>query len=292
MREATKRNVVSRHLGPCGLVLAQVALLAGALDCAGAKPVADAPETTSLQPLTIVEQTLTDVTVEARLQFDNPDQTPLEIKEATYEVTLDGTSMGKGHVALDYSVEGGGSQFVRIPAPTTLATDEESLNKWVAKGDQPIHVVMQGTLHITEQGTTRDVPFAEVCDMRAPRFPLPKMNDVDVGRYGEGGELGVNFFVGVENQNAFEVRVKSISYHASLDGQELAAGMASTGDRLPPSQTAEYEIVAETKKPEKDEMSYGLEGIIDLGIAKVPIHLSGKVNFSKPSQHKKKPSQD
>ena len=85
----------------------------------------------------------------------------------------------------------------------------------------------------------------------------------------------------------------SISYRASLDGQEVAAGMASTGDRLPASQTAEYEIEASSKNPEKkNEMTYTVEGVIDLGVTKMPYKLSGPVNFSKPGHHKKKGSEE
>ena len=39
-------------------------------------------------------------------------------------------------------------------------------------------------------------------------------------------------------------------------------------------------------------MTYGVEGMVDLGVTKVPIHLTGKVNFSKPSHHKKKQSEE
>jgi len=265
-------------------------VLGCAVACATAKapPPPLPPEALQMQALVVTDQNLTEFTVEARMQFENPDPSPLEIREATYEVSLDGTSLGKGHVTLDQTVEAGGSQFLRIPAPTVMSTDEETLKRWLAKGEEPIRMVMQGTLKITEAGQTREAPFSEAGELRAPRLPVAKINDVDVGKYGEG-ELGISFFLGLENQNPFEVRIKSISYRASLDNQEVAAGMASTGDRLPPSQTAEYEIESATKRPgDKSDMTYGLEGVIDLGVTKVPYHLTGPINFSKPSHHKKK----
>jgi LEA14-like dessication related protein len=263
--------------------------LACTVACATAKPPPPAlpADATQTQPLVVTEQNLTSFTVEARMNFQNPDASPLEIREANFEVSLDGTSMGKGHAALDQSVGPGDAQFLRIPAPITLATDEDSLKKWLAKGDQPISMVMQGTLIINEQGVNREAPFTEVGELRAPRLPVPKMNDVDVGRYAEG-ELGISFFLGLENQNPFEVRIGSISYRASLDGEEVAAGMASTGDRLPPSQTAEYEIEAAKKSAKTSDMTYAVEGVIDLGVTKLPYHLTGPVNFSKPGHHKKK----
>jgi LEA14-like dessication related protein len=264
-----------------------------AVGCATAKP--QSPElpadTLQAQPLAITEQSLTRFTVEARMEFQNPEATPLQIHEATYEVTLDGTSMSKGTVPLDLTVAPGESQFVRIPAQTELAPDEDTLKKWLAKGDTPIHLVMQGTLKMNEQGVAREAPFSEVGELRAPRLPLPKMNDVDVGRYGEG-ELGISFFLGLENQNPFEVRIASISYRASLDGQEVATGMASTGDHLPASQTAEYEIEASMKKSEQKNMTYSVEGVVDLGVTKLPYHLTGPVNFSKPGHHKKKGAEE
>jgi LEA14-like dessication related protein len=267
--------------------------LACTVGCATAKPPSPELPADSLQaqPLAVTEQSLTSFTVEARMEFQNPEATPLVIHEAVYEVTLDGTSVGKGQVTLDQTVAPGESQFLRIPAQTALAPDEDTLKKWLAKGDTPIHLVMQGTLKISEQGVARETPFAEVGELRAPRLPLPKMNDVDVGRYGEG-ELGISFFLGLENQNPFEVRIASISYRASLDGQEVATGMASTGDHLPASQTAEYEIEASMKSEQKNQMTYSVEGVIDLGVTKLPYHLTGPVNFSKPGHHKKKGSEE
>jgi LEA14-like dessication related protein len=269
--------------------------LACTVACATAKPTSAAlpPDTLQAQPLAVTEQNLTSFTVEARMEFQNPDATALTIREATFEITLDGTSVNKGRVTLDLQVAAGDSQFVRIPAPTTLAPDEETLKKWLAKGDTPIHMVMQGTLIMDEQGVSREAPYSEVGELRAPRLPKPKMNDVDVGRYGGESELGISFFLGLENQNPFEVRVASISYRATLDGKEVAAGMASTGDHIPASQTAEYEIETAMKTTEqKNEMTYSLEGVVDLGVTKLPYNLTGPVNFSKPGHHKKKGAEE
>jgi LEA14-like dessication related protein len=271
--------------GSSKLTLALVLVAA----CATSKPPPPALPSDALQaqPLAVTEQNLTSFTVEARMEFQNPDATPLTIHEATFEVSLDGTSVGKGRATLDQQVGPGESQFVRIPAPTSLASDEATLKKWLDKGDQPIQVTVQGTLQITENGVNREAPFTEVGELRAPRLPIAKMNDVDVGRYAEG-ELGISFFLGLENQNPFEVRVQSISYRASLNGQEVATGMASTGDRLPASQTAEYEIEASSKDSQTNSMSYAVEGVVDLGVTKMPYKLAGPVNFSKPGHHKKK----
>ena len=120
------------------------------------------------------------------------------------------------------------------------------------------------------------------------------MDYADISRY-DGGDIGISFYVGLENQNTFPVHLKSMTYTATLAGKQVADGIASNGDKLSPSQISEFEIDSKldrgaggaevTKLAESGQLNYQLEGVADFGIAKVPIHLSGLVTFGKKGEH-------
>lgn len=154
--------------------------------------------------------------------------------------------------------------------------------------------MMTGTVNLRQGGKTTALEFARAGQLRAPRLPIPKLNDAALGRSDD--DVTVSFYLGIENQNPFEVKLKSISYKAELDGVEVGSGMASTGDRLPPSETAEYPIQENvtTLDRSKTQIPYHLTGTVDLGLTQVPIDLTGVLTYSnkpvkaQPSKHKHK----
>lgn len=251
------------------------------IGCAGAHPVAAlAGDAIHAEQLAITDQTLTGFTAEARLQLSNSGEGSLQVTGATYQLDMDGAQVATGQVDLDLSADSGQDLSVRVPASAEIVHSAEELQSFLAHGATPIPISMHGSLKITQGGKTSEQPFSRTGELRAPRLPVVKLNDADLGKSDD--DVTVSFYLGIENQNAFEMRIKTITYRAELDGSEVGTGVATTGDRLPPSQTAEYPIQenATSLDKTKTEVPYHLTGMVDLGLAQVPIDLSGTLTFS------------
>ncbi|MHB8420613.1 MAG: LEA type 2 family protein [Myxococcales bacterium] len=275
-----------------------LALLPALAACAsGPQPrPADASDPVRAERLTVTEQTLTRFTVEAALAVTNPTQESWTITGATDELWVDGNQAASDSPALSQTVAPGATAEVIVPASAEPVKDEASLRAWAARGDKPIDLLLKGQLHVAAGGGTKDLAFSRAGELRAPRLPVPRMDDAEVARY-EGGNLGISFFLGLDNQNPFPVHVSSVTYTAKLAGRQVADGVATAGDKLLPSQISEYEIDSKlerdqggaevTKLAEAGQLDYQFDGEADFGIAKVPIHLTGTLSFGKKGEHAK-----
>jgi LEA14-like dessication related protein len=263
------------------------------------KPTESAPEIHA-ESLTVTDQTLTGFSVSAKLMVTNSSASNWTVTGASEELWVEGSRASSDTPTLNQTVPAGGTAEVEVPASAEPIKDEAELRSWDARADKPIELLMKGELHINDGAGTRNLPFSRVGELRAPRLPIAKMDYADVSRY-DGGDIGIAFFLGLENQNTFPVHVKSITYTATLAGKQVADGVATSGDKLPPSQISEYEIDSKldrgeggaevTKLAESGQLSYQLDGVADFGIAKVPIHLSGLLSFTKKGEGHHKPNQ-
>ncbi|HUB05446.1 MAG TPA: LEA type 2 family protein [Myxococcales bacterium] len=280
--------------------------LSAALAACASAPQPKPPDTSDAvqaERLTVTDQTLTSFSVEAKLSITNPTQDTWTVTGASDELWVDGTQAATDNPSVSQTIAPGGTGEVTIPASAEPIKDEASLRAWASRGDdKPIPLLLKGQLHVTEGAESKDLPFSRAGELRAPRLPVPKMDDAEVARY-EGGDLGISFFLGLENQNAFPVHVKSVTYTAKLAGRQVADGIATAGDKLPPSQISEYEVDAKlerdqggadvTKQAESGPLPYEFDGEADFGITKVPIHLTGSLTFGKKSDghHAPKPAE-
>ncbi len=257
--------------------------------CATAQP-APTPESEFLKvaQVAITDQSLTDFTAEARMELNNSTDTAMQIGAASWALSLDGTSVASGSVDLDQTAEAGQTITFRVPGTAEIVHSEDELKALVAHADQPLEVLMKGSLKVTQAGKTSELPYARVGTLRAPRLPIPKMNDAALGRADD--DVSVSFYFGLANQNAFKVKVKNITYHAELDGKEVGAGVATTGDDLPASQTAEFPIQESVPELDrsKNQIPYHFTGTVDLGITQVPVDLSGTLTWT--NKDKKAPA--
>jgi len=260
-------------------------ILAG---CASAPPVAPVTEEAmQTERLAVTEQSLTGFTAEARFEITNTAETPMQITGATYDLSMDGKSLTSGQVDLDQAASPGQLVSLRVPVNVEVIHDAAELKAMVARGTTPIPLVMKGVVKISQAGTQTELPYSRLGELRAPRLPVPRMNDTALGRTDQ--DVSVSFYFGVENQNPFEIKIKNISYRAELDGKEVGTGTASIGDRIPASQTAEYPIQENVLNLDrkKTELPYHFTGTVDLGIVQVPIDLTGTLKFEEKTPHKK-----
>lgn len=274
-------------------------LLALSLGCATAPSRPTAPEgPIKAVSLTVTEQTLTGFTVTLDLAITNRSASSWTLQAADTELWVDGILSASNHGQLSQVIPAGGTLELKLPASAEPVKDEASLRSWTSRGDRPVPLVLKGAIQLAGGNGIQDLPFSHAGELRAPRLPVPKMDDAEVARY-DSGEIGVSFFLGVENQNPFPIHLRSITYHATLAGQLIAEGFASSGDKVPASQTAEYEIDARLDKEHGGELSkladegkltYRLDGEIDLGLTHVPIELSGPLTLGKKGTHHATPS--
>ncbi len=257
--------------------------------CAGAPPVAPvSEEAMQTERLAVTAQSLTGFTAEARFEITNSAETPMQITGATYELSMDGKPLSSGQMDLDQTASPGQMVSLRVPVDAEVIHNAAELNAMLARGDTPIPLVMKGVVKITQAGAQTELPYSRLGELRAPRLPVPKMNDTALGRTDQ--DVSVSFYFGVHNQNPFDIKIKNISYRAELDGKEVGTGTASIGDRIPASQTAEYPIQENVLNLDraKTELPYHFTGTVDLGITQVPIDLSGTLKFEdKTTPHKK-----
>ncbi len=261
---------------------------------------ADTGDAVRAERLTVTDQTLTSFSVQAKLSITNSTQEPWTVTGASVELWVDGAQTVTDSPSVSQTIAPGATADVVIPASAEPIKDEASLKAWTARGDKPIDLLLKGQLHVDEAGGAKDLPFSRAGELRAPRMPVPKMDDAEVARY-EGGDLGISFFLGLENQNPFPVHVKSVTYTAKLAGRQVADGVATAGDKLPPSQISEYEVDAKlerdqggaevTKQAASGPLPYEFDGEADFGITKLPIHLTGTLTFGKHGEaHRQAPA--
>ncbi len=271
---------------------AALALLAG---CAAAPPKPPEPEATALAGvLTVTGQTLTSVTVLSRVAVANPGSTAWTITAAQYALEMGGKPVASGEPSFDRALAPGGSAIIDVTATAEIATDEPSLRALCAHGDAPLPLLLRGTVTLASGAARRILPFSVAGEMRAPRLPVARLNDAEIARC-DGDNLGVTFYLGLSNQNDFPVKVKSITYSATLAGHSVGDGLASPGDVVPPSQLAEYEIDSTLDAGQggrevamlaaSGKVDYVLDGVVDLGITRVPVHLTGALTFTPKKEH-------
>jgi LEA14-like dessication related protein len=245
-------------------------------------------------PLKVTEQTLTGFSVEAMIDLTNSSKEPLQISGATFELLVDDRPMNSGTLSFNQILESGGLTSLKIPAQAEIAKDEATLAPWTARGEQAIPLLLRGELQVNLEGRPRESwPFARTGELRAPRLPVAKINDAEAARY-ENNEIGLAFYLGLDNQNPFPIHIKSATYKIVINGKQVAEGIASVGDRIPASKMAEYEVLARLSPaqfgPElhqlvqDNKLAYVKDGNVDLGIAQVPFKLSGDLKFSKGSK--------
>jgi hypothetical protein len=271
-------------------------LLPALAACASAHPVPEAQsDLLKAEQLAVTDQSLTDFTAEARMELTNSRDSAMQIGTATWELSLDGKVVATGSTEINKSADPGQTLTFRIPGSAEIVKNADELTALVAHGDQPLELLMRGKVGITQGDKTEQLPFSRTGELRAPRLPVAKMNDADLGRSDE--DVTVSFYLGIENQNPFKLKLKSLTYKAELDGQEVGTGIASNGDDLPASETAEFPIQENVTNLDrsKTQIPYHLTGSIDLGLVQIPIDLTGNLTFenkpAKPAKTRKHKSE-
>ncbi len=201
------------------------------------KPDAKAPELKD-QELTVLSQGLT----EFRLKLNGK----LECAEACsatrakYELVVDGKVASGGEAPVTLSVAPGGSAEWTLDQTSAYVKDAEELKAMDTRGGSLL-TALRGKLFVTQGQKTYELDFARSREVRVPRLPHVKFQELEAGRFSED-EAGVTYHIGVVNPNPFEIRVAQIKYEVQVAGKKVADGVIGKAERVSPSSTGVFDL--------------------------------------------------
>jgi len=214
------------------------------------------------QEFTVVTQSLTSVevkytgTVQAEAAFT--------LDRAAWEFVVDGEVKKSGETKL------GGTTF-ELSESLEYVKDEEELKAMDTRGGSML-LALRGTLFVTVSGQSFEVPFAKSREVRTPRLPHLKLNEVDAGRFSEV-EVQATLRLGVVNPNPFEISISGVEFAVTMAGKEVNKGVVGKGDRVSPSSTGVFEVTATL-----NEETHGKEASKIVKSKLVPWSLTSKLS--------------
>lgn len=266
-------------------------LIAGAFGwllaaCATPEVKADVPvPTVPTQDLTVVSQSLT----EFKLKFLGKltASEAVTIEKATFELVVDEKVVKKGEVALNLAAAANTPTDFAIEEATQYVATADELKAMDARGGSLLCAI-RGTLSVKGSGRTDQVQFARSREVRVPRLPHAKFQELEAGRYSED-ETGVTLHIGVNNPNPFEVKVTAIKYTVFLADKQVADGEIGRGERVSPSSTGVFDIEAkatvETHGPDIKKLikgrtiPYTIKGELAAELFAEPFEFKGVINL-------------
>ena len=209
-------------------------LLLCACKSAEVKPDAAAPELQG-QELLVLSQSLTEfhLKLAGKLQCGEA----CSATKATWQLVVDGKVVSSG----DTAVSSSGGDFALEQKSQYVASADE-LKAMDTRGGSLL-AALRGTLFVTQGGKNFEIPFARSREVRVPRLPHMKFQELEAGRFSEI-ESGVTFHIGVHNPNPFEIRVASIKYEVSVAGKKVGDSVIGRSERVSPSSTGVFDIEA------------------------------------------------
>jgi LEA14-like dessication related protein len=239
------------------------AVLATACATAEVKPDLPAP-TLDNQELEVVSQTLTEFHLKLVGKLKCADV--CTATKAKIELVVDGKVVHSGEKALS---QGAGDFALDQTAKYVGSADE--LKAMDARGGSLLAAI-RGTLTVTQGGKSFNVDFAHSHEVRVPRLPHVKFQELEAGRFAED-EAAITFHIGVWNPNPFELRVDEIKYEVSVAGKKVGDGTIGRGERVSPSSTGVFDIEIKV-----DAATHGDKEIRALIKSKVlPYEISGSM---------------
>ncbi|MBL8957789.1 MAG: LEA type 2 family protein [Myxococcaceae bacterium] len=201
------------------------------------KPDAKAPELKD-QELTVLSQTLTEVNLKLTGKLECAEA--CSATRAKFELVVDGNVVSGGDAQVSLSVSGGTSAVWTFEQTSRYVKDGDELKAMDARGGSLL-TALRGKLFVTQGNKTHELDFARSREVRVPRLPHVKFQELEAGRFSED-EAGVTFHIGVVNPNPFEIRIAQIKYDVSVTGKKIADGVIGKAERVSPSSTGVFDL--------------------------------------------------
>ena len=228
-------------------------LLAAGLAASGC---ATGPEGTSVPPPEIRSQQLhltQDLTsFHLRLEGEVSSALPATVERAKWEMVVEEKIVKSGEQSLGVQILENGTGRFEIQASSRYVGTAAELKAMSDRGGSLL-AALRGTLFIRRSGKARELQFARSREVRTPRLPSVKLQEIDAGRYSER-QVNVRLGLGVVNPNPFPLAVSALDYRAHVAGKEVSQGTLTRADTIDPSSTGVFEITFDV-----DEQSHGPE---------------------------------
>ena len=217
--------------------LTAVALAALLVGCKSAAPVATGagPElpTQELQ----VSQSLTEMKLTFAAKLIGPEGARADT--ASWELVVDGKVVNSGVAPVNATVTNG-SADVTFSTSSKYVNNAEELKAMDTRGGSLL-VALRGKLNLKSGESTLEVPFARSREVRVPRLPHMKMQEMEGARFHET-EAGITFHLGVVNPNPFEIYVAQIAYDVQVAGKPVEKDVIGRGERVSPASTGVFDV--------------------------------------------------
>lgn len=275
-------SMVRSHLP---LILATA--LVGAA-CSGAPAVPDRPQISKAQVdrLEVKDQNFTEFTAVAHVLIVPEGGASLQARQATYEVKLDGDVRGTGTLPLGVEIPAEGG-VVQVPVRATYAEGEKLAS--VLEREEALPLLFRGSIE-TSDGHVYE--FSQAGRVRSPRIPEVKVWHVEAGAFPREQQIGLVFFVRLENRNPFEIQLEQLTYDLAVNGKKLIEnGTAGRAEKIPPASMADLEIPVTVGSADLPDiaryikagtgMTYDIDGTVRLGVGRIPFELTGPIELGK-----------
>ena len=233
---------VARHSLFGALKGAPLLIALAAAACAtgpGSAPDAPPPEIT-FQELEL-QQDLT--TFDLRFGGELTSARPATLERATWEMVVEGNVVTSGEQPLAVRIPQNGKGAFELRASSRYVKTPEQLKAMSDRGGSLL-AAMRGTLFVRRDGKMYELPFARSREVRTPRLPIVRLQEIDGARYSDQ-EVDVHLWLGVVNPNPFPLAVSALDYKAQVANREVASGSLTRRDTIEPAATGVFEITFE-----------------------------------------------
>jgi LEA14-like dessication related protein len=216
--------------------LVAVAVLALSMGCKTAAPTSTVPVEVPSQDLQVT-QSLTDFGLKFVGKVTGPDGAKIEA--AVWELVVDGKVVGSGTQPIGQALSGGAAD-VAFSVTSKYVSSADELKAMDARGGSLL-VALRGKFQVRNGESTLEGQFAKSREVRTPRLPHMKMQEMEGARFNEA-EAGITFHLGVYNPNPFEISVSQISYEVQVAGKSVEKSVIGKGEHVNPASTGVFDV--------------------------------------------------
>jgi LEA14-like dessication related protein len=216
-------------------VLSVVVAFAGCQ--AEVKPDAKPPELKN-QELQVLSQSLTEFRLKLMGHLECAEA--CSATQAKLELVVDGKVVSSAEQPVTLSLAAGTGADWALEQASQYVSSADELKAMDARGGSLLAAI-RGKLYVTQGNRAHEVDFARSREVRVPRLPHVKFQELEAGRFDEG-EAGVTFHIGVVNPNPFEIRVSQIKYTVQIAGKPVGESVVGRAERVSPSSTGVFDI--------------------------------------------------
>lgn len=238
------------------------------LGCAPAAVKPPAVRALDSQTLDISEQGLTDFSL--KLTGSIPALPNALVEKATFELVIDGKVIDQGVQTISQPTSASEPTVFTVIRQSQYVRDAAELEAMSVRGGSVLAAV-RGEVSVKQGESTFSYPFARSREIRVPRLPSVKLQEVEGARYTDK-ESQITIRLGVVNPNPFPITLRALEYRLELAGKMLSEGKLGAGEKIAKSATDVFDVEVQL-----NEETFGKEVIGLIKTQKIPYELKGQL---------------